>query len=233
MFGNEDPIGHYIGYKSTPGDHVFQIVGVVGNARVDGLRVPAPPVAYFSVEQNGNEAATIEVSTTGDPGNFASDIRTALRSVAPDLPIAEIVPLNTEFNDGLSTEKLLARLTATFAGLTLALAAIGFYGLLSFQVARRTPEIGIRLALGATRGQVLGLFLRQTMTILISGILPGLVLTILVGRSARTLLYGVQETDPWALAAASCVLIAGGLLATIVPARRASALDPIQTLRAE
>jgi predicted permease len=232
LFGNEDPIGHYIGYKTTPGDHVFQIVGVVGNARVDGLRLPAPPVAYMSLEQNGNSAATIEVSTAGSPGSLAPDIRTALRSVAPDLPIADVVPLNTEFNDALSTEKLLARLTATFAGLTLALAAIGFYGLLSFQVVRRTPEIGIRLALGATRGQVLGLFLRQTMTILICGILPGLVLTLLVGRSARTLLYGVQETDPWALAAAS-VLIAGGLLATIIPARRASALDPIQTLRAE
>ncbi len=233
LFGQQDPIGHFIGYKSAPGDHAFQIVGVVGDAHVDGLRLPAPPVAYLSLEQGGDQAGTIEVSALGSPSSIANDIRNSLRSVDPDLPIAEIVPLNLEFNDDLSTEKLLARLTATFAGLTLALAAIGFYGLLSFQVVRRTPEIGIRLALGATRGQVLGLFLRQTMVILIGGILPGIVLTILAGRSARTLLYGVRETDPWALAVASCVLIAGGVLATIIPARRASALDPIKTLRAE
>jgi predicted permease len=233
LFGKQDPIGHFVGYQTAPGDHAFEVVGVVGDAHVDGLRSPAPPVAYFSLEQGSSPAGTIEVSAQGSPANIAADIRRSLKSVAPDLPISEIVPLNTEFNDELSTEKLLARLTATFAGMTLALAAIGFYGLLSFQVVRRTSEIGVRIAMGATRGQVVGLFLRQTAIILISGILPGILLTVLVGRSARTILYGVRETDPWALAVASCVLIAGGLLATLIPARRASALDPIQTLRAE
>ena len=233
LFGKQDPIGQFIGYQAAPGDHAFQVIGVVGDAHVDGLRLPAPPVAYFSLEQGASPAGTIEVSATGSPANIAADIRRSLKSVAPDLPISEIVPLNTEFNDELSTEKLLARLTAIFAGMTLALAAIGFYGLLSFQVVRRTSEIGIRMAMGATRGQVVGLFLRQTAFILICGILPGILLTVLVGRSARTILYGVRETDPWALAIASCVLIAGGLLATLIPARRASALDPIQTLRAE
>jgi ABC-type antimicrobial peptide transport system permease subunit len=169
----------------------------------------------------------------GSPANIAAEIRRSLQAIDPDLPISEIVPLSTEFGDGLSTEKMLARLTAAFAGMTLALAAIGFYGLLSFQVVRRTSEIGIRIALGATRKQVIELFLLQTATILISGILPGIVLTVLLGRSARTLFYGVRETDPWAFVAASCVLIAGGILATIIPARRASALDPIQALRAE
>ncbi len=233
LFGNENPIGHFIGYEAAPNDHAAQIVGVVGNARVDGLRSPAPPVAYFSLEQGDNPAGTIEVSTTAAPQNIVADIRRSLEAVDPTLPITEIVPLDTEFRDALSTEKLLARLTATFAGLTLALAAIGFYGLLSFQVVRRTSEIGIRMALGATRGQVVGLFLRHTAAILLSGIVPGVVLTLIVGRSARTLLYGVRETDPWALILASAVLIVGGLLATLIPARRASALDPIQTLRTE
>jgi predicted permease len=233
LFGEEDPIGHFVGYKTAPGDHDFQIVGVVGDAAVDGLRLPAPPVIYLSLEQGGTAAANIEVRAVGSPGNLAGEIRRSLQAADPDLPIAEIVPLDTEFTDGLTTETLLARLTATFAGLTLALAAIGFYGLLSFEVMRRTAEIGIRMALGATRGQVLRLFLRQTAIILLAGIVPGVVLTVLVARSARTLFYGVKETDPRALAAASLVLIAGGLLATLLPALRASALDPVETLRAE
>jgi predicted permease len=233
LFGNADPIGHSLGYETAPGDHRFLVVGVVADAHVDGLRMPAPPVAYFSLEQGASAAGNIEVSILGSPSAAAEAIRRALLSVDPQLPIAEIVPLETEFNDGLSTEKLLARLTATFAAMTLALAGIGFYGLLSFQVVRRTPEIGIRMALGATRGQVTGLFLRQTLLILVCGILPGIVLTVLVGRSARTLLYGVRETDPLAVMAACAVLIVGGLAATVLPARRASALDPVKTLRAE
>jgi predicted permease len=233
LFGNSDPIGQFVGYQAAPADHVYQVIGVVGDAQVDGLRNPAPPVAYFSLQQGATPAGTIEVSALGSPAGLAAEIRRSLQAIDPDLPITEIVPLSTEFEDGLSTEKLLARLTAAFGGMTLALAVIGFYGLLSFQVVRRTAEIGIRIAVGATRGQVVALFLRQTATILLSGIIPGIVLTVLVGRSARTILYGVRETDPWAFVAASCVLIAGGILATIIPARRASALDPIQTLRAE
>jgi predicted permease len=233
LFGDENPIGHYVGYETAPKDHAAQIVGVVADAHVDGLRSPAPAVAYFSLEQGETPAGTIEVSITGSPQNVIPEIRRALKEVDPTLPVTEIVSLDTEFNDGLSTEHLLARLTATFAGLTLALAGIGFYGLLSFHVVRRTKEIGIRMALGATRGNVVLLFLLQTAKILLCGILPGIVLTILAGRSARNLLYGVKETNPWALALASGVLIAGGLLAALLPARRASGLDPVQTLRAE
>jgi macrolide transport system ATP-binding/permease protein len=117
--------------------------------------------------------------------------------------------------------------------LTLALAAIGFYGLLSFHVARRTSEIGVRMAMGATRAQVQGLFLHQTLFILLAGFLPGIVLTEMVGRTARTLLYGVRESDPWALLLAICVLLLSGVLATLIPARRAASLDPVKALRSE
>ncbi len=233
LFGDESPVGRYIGYKPAPGDHDYLVVGEVGDARVDGLRLAAPPVAYFSIDQSGEPAGTIEVRAAGDPANIAADIRRRLQSVDPALPISEIVPLNTEFEDGLSTERLLARLTAIFAGLTLTLAAIGFYGLLSFHVTRRTSEIGVRMAVGATRAQVHGLLLRQTMVILIAGIVPGIVLTEMVGRTARTLLYGIQETDPWALLLAVCVLGVTGLLATLLPARRAASLDPVKALRSE
>jgi predicted permease len=233
LFGSDDPIGHYIGYKPAPDDHKYLVVGLVGDARVDGLRLAPPPIAYFSLEQGSEPGGTIEVRAFGSPSNIAADVRRALRSVDPDLPIAEIVPLNTEFEDGLSTEKLLARLTAVFAGLTLTIAAIGFYGLLSFHVTRRTAEIGVRMAVGANRSQVHALFLRQTVMILIAGLVPGILLTEIAARGARTLLYGVKETDPWALLLAICVLFLSGVLATLIPARRAASLDPVKALRSE
>jgi predicted permease len=233
LFGNESPLGHFIGYKVPPGDHDYLIVGEVDDARVDGLRLPAPPVAYFSLEQRADPAGTIEVRAVGAPANIAADIRRSLQSVDPNLPIAEIVPLNAEFEDGLSSEKLLARLTGIFSGLTLVIAAIGFYGLLAFHVARRTVEIGVRMAVGATRMQVHGLFLRQAVTILLAGLIPGIVLTEMVGRIARSLLYGVRETDPWSLLLAVCVLLFTALFATFLPARRAASLDPAKALRSE
>jgi predicted permease len=233
LFGNESVVGHFIGYKVPPGDHDYLIVGEVDDARVDGLRLPAPPVAYFSLEQRADPAGTIEVRAAGSPANIAADIRRSLQSVDPNLSIAEIVPLNTEFEDGLSSEKLLARLTAIFSGLTLVIAAIGFYGLLSFHVTRRTVEIGVRMAVGATRLQVHGLFLRQTGTILIAGLIPGIVLTEMVGRITRSLLYGVRETDPWSLLLAICVLLFSAVFATFITARRAASLDPVKALRSE
>jgi predicted lysophospholipase L1 biosynthesis ABC-type transport system permease subunit len=226
-------VGHFIGYKPAPGDHSYLVVGEVDDARVDGLRLPAPPVAYFSIEQGGEIAGSIEVRAAGSPANIAADIRRSLQSVDPNLPIAEIVPLNTEFEDGLSIETLLARLTAVFAALTLTIAAIGFYGLLSFHVTRRTAEIGVRMAVGATRAQVHGLFLRQTLLILVVGLIPGLVLTEIVARTARTLLYGVRETDPWALLLPVFILFSSGMVATLIPARRAASLDPVKALRSE
>jgi predicted permease len=233
LFGTESPVGHYIGYKAAPGDHDFLIVGEVGDAHVDGLRRTAPPIAYLSLEQSATLGQNYEVRAAGPPQSIAADIRQALRTVDPNLPIDDILPLDEEFTDGLSTERLLVRLTGTFSGITLALAAIGFYGLLSFHVQRRTSEIGVRMALGSTRGQVLRLFLHQTLNILIVGLIPGIAFTELLCRATRTLLYGVTETDPWALLLSISVLLTCGLLATLIPARRAARVDPMQALRTE
>ncbi len=233
LFGDRDPLGRYVGYAAPPEDHKFQVIGVVEDARLNGLRQAAPPEVYFSLEQGEDAARNIYVRAKGSPAGIVADIRRALTAVDANLPIAEIVPLDAQFADGLSTEKLLARLTGIFGAITLALAAIGFYGLLSFHVQRRTSEIGVRMALGATREQVRGMFLRQTLLILVVGIVPGVVLTEIVGRSARTLLYGVQETSPGALLAAIAVLLGCGLLATLIPAARAASVDPIEALRAE
>ena len=237
LFGESSPIGRWIGYNSPPGDHRFLIVGEVADARVDGLRSQAPAVAYLSLEQDPQPVQTIDVRTDGSSPNaleaLPAEIRDILHTLAPALPVTEIVPLNVEFEDGLSTEKLLARLTGIFGALTLAVAALGFYGLLSFRVARRTSEIGIRMAMGATRTQVQSLFLSQTLMILLAGMIPGVAVAFGLRSLARKLIYDYQAMDIWPLTFAVCLLVCVGILATLLPARRAASIDPMKALRSE
>ncbi len=230
LFGDESPIGHWIGYQ---GDHEFLIVGEVADARVDGLRSAAPPVVYRSINQNPQPIGTIEVRSSGSLKTLPIEIRDSLHTLASALPVTEIVPLDVEFEDGLSAEELLVRLTSVFGALALALAALGFYGLLSFRVARSTSEIGIRMAMGATRSQVQSLFLGQTLKILLAGVIPGAALAFAASYLARKLLYGAGSMDLWALGFAICVLAAVGVLATLVPAHCAASIDPIHALRRE
>jgi predicted lysophospholipase L1 biosynthesis ABC-type transport system permease subunit len=233
LFGAEDPIGHWIGYEPAPHDHEFLIVGVVADAQMDGLRAAAPPLVWRPIDQDPAPIHSIEVRATGAPEAVAAEVRAAVRSVDSQFPVEEIVPLNADLEDGLSTEHLLARLTGTLAGLTLALAALGFYGVVSFRVARRRSEIGIRMAMGATRGNVQRLILRQTAVILLTGIVPGLALTAEMAHAARSVLVGSPRTDGLMFLMAATVLACAGLLATLVPARRAASVDPVETLRSE
>jgi predicted permease len=230
LFGDASPIGHWIGYHN---DHDFLIVGEVGDALVDGLRAPAPPMLYMAIDQSPAAVQTIDVRARGSLQSLPAEIRDNLHTLAPALPITEIVPLDVQFQDGLSTEELLARLTSVFAALTLALAAFGFYGLLSFRLARKTSEIGIRMALGANRNQVRALFVRQTLAILLAGSIPGTALALATGYLARKLLYGAGTMNVGALCFAFCVLAATGVLATLVPAHRAASINPVDALRSE
>jgi predicted permease len=233
LFGDESPLGHWIGYREPPGDHQFLVVGEVADARVDGLRSDAPPVAYFPIDQRPAPVQSVEVRVRGPLSSVPAEIRESLYKLAPALPVTEIVPLDLEFDDGLSTEALLARLTSIFGALTLALAALGFYGLFSFRVARRTSEIGVRMALGATRSQVRAMFLGQTLQIMVAGLIPGLALALGTSYFARRLLYGAGRMDLWALGFAVVILGAVGLLATFVPAHQAASIDPMRALRSE
>jgi predicted permease len=233
LFGDESPIGHKIGYEAAPHDADYVIVGEVADARVDDLRSVAPPVVYFSLGQFPATAETFEIRSDGQSAALTSSIAASLRSLDPHLPIAKIVPLREEYDEGLSRERLLARLTGIFGGLALALAVLGFYGLLSFNVGRRTPEIGVRMALGATPAQVHGLILRQTVWILAGGIVPGIILTEIASRGVQSLLYGSGAIDFWAVGFAVFVLCGVGVIAAWVPARRASRVDPVEALRAE
>jgi predicted permease len=233
LFGAESPIGHRIGYQPAPHDADYLIVGVAGDARVDDLRSLPPPEAYFAIRQRAHAAGSIEVRSDGRLSTLIPAIRQSLQEIDPRVPIKEIAPLSEEYEAGLSRENLLARLTGVFAFLALALAALGFYGLLSFNVTRRTSEIGIRMALGATPARVGRLMLGETLMILIVGIVPGVVLMELMGRAARALLYGLATIDFWPLSFAIGVLAIVSFLAALRPARRAAGVDPVKALQAE
>jgi predicted permease len=233
LFGDQDPIGHWVGYEPAPRDHKFLIVGVVADARVDGPQEQAPAMVYMSTSQIPFPVHTIQVRTVGDPEKMAGRIRAAMHRIDPDLPITGIATLGEAFADELGTEKLLARLAAVYAGLTLLLVGIGFYGVMSSRTAARRSEFGVRLALGASRGSICWLVVRQTSWILLTGIVPGLLLSAVGVRLARHLLAESAQANSAAVLGAAVVLAAAGLLATLAPARRASLADPLETLRRE
>lgn len=233
LFGDENPIGHWVGYDAAPNDHQFLIVGEVADARVDGPRHDPPPVVYMSIDQKPYAVHSIRVRAVGDPSKISGEIRPALHQIDPNLHVNEIVPLATELNGGLGTERLLARLAGVYTGLTLLLVGIGFYGVMSSRTLRRKTEFGIRLALGATRRQVELLVLGQTTRIILAGIVPGLVLSLATIRLARHLLFGSAGTNSIAIIGATIILGLAGMLATILPARRAGKADPLETLHSE
>jgi predicted permease len=233
LFGDADPIGQWVGYQPAPNDHQFLIVGEVADAHLNGPERDPPPIVYMSIDQNPSPAHAIRVRAVGDPRQLSDSVRQALREVDPALPVDEIVPFSTELNGSLGTEKLLARLAGIYASLTLLLVAIGFYGVMSSRTARRKNEFGIRLALGATRRHIQTLIVGQTARILLAGILPGAILSVLAVRTASHFLYGSVSSNSVAIIAASVVLAFAGTVATLIPARRAAFTDPLQTLRSE
>jgi predicted permease len=233
LFGDQNPIGHRVGYEPAPNDADYVVVGEVGDARVDDLRSVAPPVAYFSLTQRPMLAGTIEVRTLGPVEKLFPAIRARFSEAGPNLLITRMTSLQAEYDAGLMREKLLARLTGIFAFLVLLLAALGFYGLLSFHVGRRTAEIGVRIAVGATPSDVRSLILRQAFGILAVGVLPGIALLELTGLAVRNLLYGVGAVNLAPVFAAIAVLIGVALVASLGPALRAARIDPIEALRSE
>jgi predicted permease len=233
LFGDADPIGQWVGYGPAPNDHKFLIVGEVADARVNGAQREAPPVVYMDITQRPAPINSIRVRAVGDPRQLSESLRRALHDVDPSLPVGEIVPLATELNGDLGTEKLLARLAGIYASLTLLLVAIGFYGVMSSRAERRKSEFGIRLALGATRRHIQMLMVNQTAFVMFAGMIPGALLSMLAVRAVRHFLYGSVSANSLAIVAAGVVLALSSAVATLIPARRAAAADPLETLRSE
>jgi ABC-type antimicrobial peptide transport system permease subunit len=190
-------------------------------------------MAYRPIRQEIDYARSLDVRTETDPRVVASEIRQVLAQVAPTLPVQDVATLAERVNRLLAQERLLAQLMAFFGLLALLLACIGIYGLISYAVARRTAEMGIRRALGAGRASLVWLVLREAIFLVLIGVATGIPLVFAAARLVSGLLFGVSPTDPLTLAATALLMLSIAVLAAYPPARRASQVDPITALRYE
>jgi len=216
------------------GDAVpWQIVGVFHNVRGGNLRADDAPEINVPFWQSPWPAAGIAVRASGDPEALTKSIAAAIHTVDPDVPLANIRTMDQILDHALLGDQFIAAVFGGFAGVALLLAAVGIYGVMAFGVAQRTHEIGLRMALGAGKEQVLGLILREGLLLTLAGLGFGLFGAYLLGRAMQSTLYGVSAIDFGAFSAVAAVLLASALAACYVPARRAANVDPMVALRYE
>jgi putative ABC transport system permease protein len=224
---------HAVGQRFEFNEQQYQIVGLVKDAKHNDLRQTAPRFVYFAALQSNSEVHSLEVRATGSPLGLAGAVRDAVREADPRLRIGEITTLEQRIDQKLAREFLVADLAGFFSGLTLLLVAIGVYGTLAYTVARRTSEIGLRMALGARAVDVLGMVLRDTLVVLAAGLAAGVVAALVVGQALGSIVFGLKPTDPSTIMLAVLVLCSVAVVAGYVPARRASRVDPASSLRLE
>ncbi len=229
-FPNEDPLNKRI----TPdkGKTMLTIVGVVGDVKQFGLDKDPVDTVYLSMAQF-SMAYTVLIKTAGDPLNYASQLRKAVFSIDKDQPITDVKTLDELRGDSLAATRITSILLALFAALALIIAATGLSGVTALLVSQRTREIGIRLALGAQRGEVLAMVVKQSMRVILIGLGVGIVVALLVSRVMSKLLFDTPPTDPATLAGVALVLLCVALVASYVPARRVTRVNPLIALRAE
>ena len=236
LFKGESPLGRNIGLGVEQNLGLFQIVGVVKDSKQRRLNEPPVRVVYFPFLQlppQQMSRAMFEVRTAGDPAGMIATARRQLLSVEKKLPIFREQTLTQIVADSMIDQSIMAALVALFGGLALLLACVGLSGVTAFSVARRTGEIGIRMALGAQRRDVVAMVLREAIATVSIGAAIGLALSLAAGRVVSAQLFGITGTDPLAIGGAIMILSATGALAGYLPARRASRVDPILALRHE
>jgi putative ABC transport system permease protein len=237
MFPGGDPIGRRIlDVSYDPIEQAaaaFTIVGIVGDMRSRGLSVDVQPEAYFAHAQVPEGPMSVVFHTAGDPFAAARAVRREVAALDANLPITEFLPIEEVLTDSLGRQRLLTGLLSLFSAVALVLAAVGIFGLVSFAVAQRTREIGVRIALGATAANVVGPIVRHTSTLVVAGLTIGLAGALALTRMLESELFGVTPTDPGAFTAVAVVLGATALLASLIPAWRAARVDPLVALRTE
>jgi putative ABC transport system permease protein len=233
FFGDGNAIGRRFGFgRGKPTE--IEIVGVVKDTRTLQLNSAPPRFVYIPYSQDeGVTQLTFIVRAAGDPGAAAAAVRQAVERLDPNLPIFDMKTMSAQVSESLYVERMVAALSVAFGALATVLAAIGLYGVMSYAVARRTREIGIRMALGAERTRVLWLVLREVTILAVAGVACGLLGAFYLTRQIESQLFGLSAHDPVTLATSVVLLLVVALIAGWIPARRATAIDPMVALRVE
>jgi predicted permease len=230
FFDGANPIGRRFGTTPETSSQI-EIVGLVRDAKYNTLREPAPPTMYVPYMQSALGAMALAVRTSIDPTQVMPSIRDAVRGVDPNLPLMDMSTQMEQIERRYAQERVFARAYALFGGLALLVAAIGLFGLMSYNVTRRAPEIGIRMALGAEQGTVLRMILRESLVLVAIGVVIGVAAAAGAGRFLASLLFGVEAHDVVSSLAAVGLMVSVAALAGYLPARRASRVDPMLALR--
>jgi putative ABC transport system permease protein len=208
-----------------------EIVGVVGDTKTGSLTGEGGMQVYVPHAQDAHwNFMGLVIRTAGDPAAFAPTLRREVQALDKDQPVYNVRTMDDEVMNSLGTRRVSMQLFAVFAGAALLLAALGIYGVMAYSVTQRTQEIGIRMALGAQKSDVLGLVIRQGMTLTVIGVVVGLAGAFALTRLIANLLFGVAATDPFTFFAIPLLLLFVALVACYLPARRAARLDPIKAL---
>ena len=239
--GGRDALGEQIRFGRVP--RKAMIIGVLDDIHQDAVAEASRPEFYLCMSQLQPSNSLylpligrfmeLAVRTQTSPGAMIPELRQAIRQENPNLAIGDFVTMNQAVEDSIGSQRLAARVIAVFAALALLISVVGLYGLLSYSVAQRTQEIGIRMALGADRVQVMRMVLRQAFALLSIGIAVGLALALWSSRLLHGFLYGTKQYDLWTMVFVPAVLLAFSIVAALIPARRAASIDPMQALRAE
>ena len=234
FFANNDPLGKRVGFGCEESEGLCRsIVGVVGDVRQESITDEVIPEIYLPFAQMPMNGMTILVRTTSDPLNLATAVRTEVLAIDKNQPIHDVKTLSQRVDDAVAVSRSLMLLFAAFALLALILGAVGIYGIVSYSVTQRTHEIGIRMALGARTGNVLNLILKSGLTLVLTGIAIGVAAAFALTRFLATLLFGVTPTDSVTFVVVSAVFFAIAMVASLVPAVRATRVDPLVALRYE
>ena len=239
--GGRDAVGKQIRFGRIPSEAT--IVGVVENVRQDAVNKPSKAELYVSMAQLKpgdalylpltGHSMQLAVRTQTSPGAIIPELRRVIREQNPHVVLGSLTTMDQSVEDSMGSQRLAAGLIVIFGALALLITVVGLYGLLTYTVTQRTREIGIRMALGADRGQVIGGVLWQAVVLMFAGIAVGLTLTLWTGRLLQSFLYGVSKQDPWVMALGPAVLLCCGTLAALLPARRAASVDPMLALRTD